>query len=149
MSHIPYGYRIENGAAVIDEKSAIKLRNMFSNFLTGMSYAKSAQEAGINLPHTTVKRMLLSQRYIGDNFYPAIIDADTHERVKAEIARRSAVLDRINAISRKAAERRGDIDCVSDLPDAPKSYCFLPVKHISFSTAAEKAEYMYSQISTI
>ena len=37
MGHTPYGYKIENGKAVIDETAAEKLRKLFDNYLNGMS----------------------------------------------------------------------------------------------------------------
>lgn len=47
MGHTPYGYRIENGKAVIDEKKAQQIRNLYRNYLDGMALAKAAHEAGI------------------------------------------------------------------------------------------------------
>ena len=37
MGHTPFGYRIENGTAVIDESAATKLRQLYENYLSGMS----------------------------------------------------------------------------------------------------------------
>ena len=37
MGHTPFGYRIENGVAVIDEDAAGKLRTLYANYLDGMS----------------------------------------------------------------------------------------------------------------
>lgn len=36
MGHTPFGYRIENGIAVIDESAAAKLRQLYKNYLSGM-----------------------------------------------------------------------------------------------------------------
>lgn len=47
MGHTPFGYRIENGIAVIDESAAAKLRQLYKNYLSGMSLSKAAVEAGI------------------------------------------------------------------------------------------------------
>ena len=33
MAHIPYGYKIEKGIAVIDEEKAEKIRNLYTNML--------------------------------------------------------------------------------------------------------------------
>lgn len=47
MGHTPFGYRIENGIAIIDEPAAAKLRQLYKNYLSGMSLSKAAAEAGI------------------------------------------------------------------------------------------------------
>ena len=33
MSHVPYGYRIENGKAVIDEEKAAQVRKLYEGYL--------------------------------------------------------------------------------------------------------------------
>lgn len=33
MTHVPYGYRIENGVAFIDESVAAKIRMLFEEFI--------------------------------------------------------------------------------------------------------------------
>ena len=40
MGHTPFGYRIENGIAIIDEPAA-KLRQLYKNYLSGMSLSKA------------------------------------------------------------------------------------------------------------
>jgi hypothetical protein len=37
MSHTPYGYKIENGIAVIDEEKADKIRFLYESYLSGLS----------------------------------------------------------------------------------------------------------------
>ena len=70
MGHTPFGYRIENGIAMIDEPTATKLRQLYKNYLSGMSLSKAAAEAGISTYHGTEGTI----HYLGDSFYPAIID---------------------------------------------------------------------------
>ena len=36
MRHIPYGYRIENGRAAIDETQAATVRELFQNYISGI-----------------------------------------------------------------------------------------------------------------
>ena len=74
MGHTPFGYRIENGIAIIDEPAAAKLRQLYKNYLSGMSLSKAAAEAGIPTYHGTAKRLMGTVHYLGDSFYPAIID---------------------------------------------------------------------------
>ena len=39
---MPYGYRIENGTAVIVEEQAENLRKFFENYMSGMALAASS-----------------------------------------------------------------------------------------------------------
>lgn len=70
MGHTPFGYRIENGIAIIDEPAATKLRQLYKNYLSGMSLSKAAAEAGIPTYHGTAKRLMGTVHYLGDSFYP-------------------------------------------------------------------------------
>jgi hypothetical protein len=94
MGHTPFGYKIKNGRAVIDEDAAVKIRLLYDNYLSGMSLVKAAQKAGIETYHGTARRILQNPHYPGDDFYPALIDRATYEKAAAEINRRSTVLGR-------------------------------------------------------
>jgi len=74
VAHTPYGYRIENGRAVIDEEKAEKVRSLYRGYLSGLSLSVAAKTAGIDAYHGTAGRMLRNERYLGDDYYPAIID---------------------------------------------------------------------------
>ena len=58
MGHTPFGYRIENGIAVVDEPAAAKIRQLYQNYLDGLSLSKAAAEAGIKTYHGTAKRLM-------------------------------------------------------------------------------------------
>lgn len=70
MSHIPFGYIIQNGRAVINEEEAVKIEKLFEAYLSGLSLSEAAQKAGIKRYHTSVARMLSDKRYVEDKFYP-------------------------------------------------------------------------------
>ena len=74
MSHTPFGYRIENGKAVIDKEAAEQIKVLFQSYLSGDSLATAAKKAGIKGFHSGIGRILRNKRYLGDEFYPAIID---------------------------------------------------------------------------
>lgn len=95
MSHIPFGYIIQNGRAVINEEEAVKIEKLFEAYLSGLSLSEAAQKAGIKRYHTSVARMLSDKRYVEDKFYPPIISKDTFEKAQLERRRRAEVLGRI------------------------------------------------------
>jgi hypothetical protein len=103
MDHIPYGYRIENGKAVIDEKTAGQVRTLFEAYLAGDSMNTAAEKAGIQTLHSVIGRMLTNARYAGDEYYPAIIDRETLAAAAEERLRRAEKLGRI----REPKEEKG------------------------------------------
>ena len=135
MSHIPYGYRIENGKAVIDEKAAEQVRTLFDAYLSGDSMKTAAGKAGIKSFHAGIGRMLTNARYLGDGFYPAIIDADTFAAAEAERANRAEKLGRIQK------------------PEEPEKAVFPTSFRMrggteQFDDPFQQAEYAYSLIKT-
>lgn len=103
MSHMPLGYRIENGRAVIHEEDAAKVRLLYQSYLDGQSLADAAKTAGIKSFHRYVSNILQNVSYLGDDFYPAIIDSDTFTAVGTEIIRRAVKLGRVFNRKRKPA----------------------------------------------
>lgn len=101
---MPFGYRIENGAAVIDSGKARQIRNIYAGYLSGQSYISAAKNAGLEMSHASVKRMLQNRHYLGDDFYPQIIDRDTFEAAEKERLKRLEIMGR-NKFHPKAMER--------------------------------------------
>lgn len=91
MKHTPYGYDIVGGMAVINEEQAAIIRQICENYLSGMSMTQAARAAGINMNHSGVKRLMLNPRYLGDDFYPAILTPEISQSVEAERQRRDAL----------------------------------------------------------
>lgn len=95
MGHTPYGYKIEGGKAVIDEGAARQVRQIFEYYLDGESLTTAASKAGLKMFHGGVSRMLKNLHYLGDDYYPAIIDRETFDKVEAERLQRAESLGRI------------------------------------------------------
>ncbi|MBP2028679.1 hypothetical protein J2Z35_002509 [Acetoanaerobium pronyense] len=95
MGHTPYGYRIENGKAVVDEIASEKVKYLYKGYLEGLSLMDASKEAGIQCHHATAAKMLQNKHYLGDEFYPPIIDEDTFEKAKTERQKRAEKLGRI------------------------------------------------------
>ena len=94
MGHTPFGYRIENGVAVVDKTDSAQIKTLYSAYLSGLSLETAAKEAGIKAYHGTVKRMLENKHYLGDDFYSPIIDRKTFCAAQEERKRRAIKLGR-------------------------------------------------------
>jgi len=95
MGHTPFGYRIENGVAVVDEHAAEQVLALYQSYLSGDSLRTAANKVGIDTFHAGVGRILKNHHYLGDDYYPAIIDPDTFAAVQEERIRRASALGRI------------------------------------------------------
>lgn len=83
--HIPFGYRIKNGSAEIVPEEAEQIRKIYSAYIAGKPYIEAAKCAGLSMTHASVKWLLQNRHYIGDEFYPAIIDRHTFEQQKQSV----------------------------------------------------------------
>lgn len=95
MGHTPYGYKIEDGAAFIDEEKANRIQAFFKEYLSGLSLSAAAKKAGINAYHGTAGNMLRNKKYLGDGFYPAIVDKETFKQAEIERQKRARKLGRV------------------------------------------------------
>lgn len=134
MGHTPYGYRIENGAAVINEAEAECVRCIFDNYISGMSLTESAKAAGHPVVHSSVKRILSRECYCGDDFYPAIIDAAVFHRANSELKRRADNKNQTGKTRRK-----------SPVPET--EFTFSPTQ-TQYDDPYEQAQYLYSLIES-
>ena len=69
---------------------------LYENYLSGMALAKAAAAAGIETYHGTAKRLMENRHYLGDDFYPAIIDQETYDKAAAIRLERAGKLGRLN-----------------------------------------------------
>lgn len=95
MSHTPFGYRIENGKAVVNEEQAAQIRTLYEGYLGGLALMEAAKVAGLKLYHGSAKRMMQNRHYLGDAYYPAIIDQTTFDAALVEQQKRAKVLGRV------------------------------------------------------
>lgn len=135
MPHIPYGYKIVEGKAVVDQMEASKLKELFNAYLSGLSLMDAAEKAGIKRYHATIARMLTNKRYLGDEYYPKIIDRDTFYKVEDEKIRRAKMLGRIWDGKPK--------------DEVNKSFRFsMPTPEELYDDPFKQAEYAYSLIES-
>lgn len=99
--HTPLGYHIQNGKAEIDSETAELVREVFTTYLAGTStyrIAKDFTQRGIlnashkpSWNHGSIGKILENQKYLGDEFYPPLIEQSVFEQV--QIRRRQRVKD--------------------------------------------------------
>ncbi len=135
MGHTPFGYKIENGCAVVDEAAAGQIRQIFQFYLKGDSLTTAAKKAGVISFHGGISRMLKNKHYLGDEYYPAIIDRETFDRAEQERMRRAVALGRI----KEPAEQEGIL--------IPTVFYAKPVEQ-TFDDPFLQAEYAYSLIES-
>jgi len=135
MTHTPYGYRIEGGNAVIDETAAGQVRELFDGYNSGLALTVAAEKAGLKLYHASAKRMLQNERYVGDDYYPAIVDSDIFNKANNEIRRRALALGRIKEYK-------------EPLPPIPQTRFKMGRQTMFFDDPFAQAEYMYSLIES-
>ena len=135
MGHTPYGYRIENGKAVIDEDAATQVRELYKNYLSGLSLTNAAKEAGLDLLHSGAKRMMRNRHYLGDSFYPAIIDKESFDAVEAELGKRSSKLGREDRYKASPVKKTPTAFRLSDVTE-------------NYDNPIKQAEYLYSLIES-
>jgi len=133
MRHTIYGYEIKDGKVIIVEDEAEKIKDMFRAYLSGLSLDDVAKETGIDKPHSSIGNMLRNRRYLGNNFYPAIIDEYTFLQAETERLRRAEKLGR----HKKMNEKSEKIDSVTfRMPNINNHY----------EDPFRQAEYVYSLI---
>ena len=135
MSHLPYGYAIENGAAVVDNEKADKIRRFLESYISGSTLSKAKADAGITDYHGSTMRLIFNEHYTGDEFYPAIVDKGLFEKASAEWHMRS--------------ERQGRLGYVKETEDAsvPVNFHMRKAKK-HFDNIKLQAEYLYSLIES-
>lgn len=134
MRHTPYGYDIVDGKAVVNEEKAEQIRKICENYLGGMSFMAAANEVGLSMSHCGVKRMIQNERYLGDDFYPAILTKDLADQIEKERLRREKMLGRNDRVKKS-------------LPEAKVFIGFAALKiSQKYKDPIRQAEYAYSQI---
>ena len=87
-----FGYKIANGAPVVDEMQAETLRQVAERYIGGASLKSEAERlSAMKLEYAPgkwdwnknrIQRLLTNRTYLGDENYAPIIDGDTFERIR-------------------------------------------------------------------
>ena len=134
MGHTPYGYRIENGVAVIDEDKAESIGKLYAYYLSGLALTVAAKKAGVTANHSSVGKILRNRRYLGDEYYPQIVGQGTFDAAEVERQKRAEKLGRI-----KEPKEHQEVT-------VPISFC-IDVIEQKYEDPFRQAEYAYSRIA--
>ena len=125
-----YGYKIVNGKAVVDEQEAAVIVSLFDGYIAGLSMKAVAENAGVNLSNSSVKRILSRITYIGDDYYPPIISRLVFAKATARRIHRTHMYEHKKSYTP---------------PKSHKQFSFSePTEH--FDDPVQQAEYLYSLI---
>ncbi|MEA5093357.1 MAG: recombinase family protein [Sedimentibacter saalensis] len=102
--HMPHGYKIEDGKVIFDDEKAAVIKKIFEEYHKGSSLhgiAKELTNAGFlnannkpNWNHGSVGKILQNIKYVGDGFYPQLIDKETFESVQKRRKKKEQKLGR-------------------------------------------------------
>lgn len=134
-SGIPYGYRIVRGKAAVYEPEAEKIRQLFNLYLEGLSIEKAKDGAGIDGCVRAANNILQREAYLGDDYYPRIIDDATFNAAAEERDRRVEKMGERKARAPKAAVPVKERFIVADLGVIPEKL-----------TASQRVAFLYSVI---
>lgn len=135
MRHISYGYKIENGLAVVDEEEAAVVRKFFDYYISGLALMAAAEKAGLKLYHGSAGRMLRNVKYLGDDYYPAIINQEIFDKAEEVRMSRAKVLGRVRELK---GEQKMEFPMQFTMPAVKKVY----------ENPFEQAAYAYSLIES-
>lgn len=82
MTHTPYGYKIINAQAVVDDPIAEKVRQLYAEYLESGSMRAAAKKVGIEKTHSVIGRLLKNKVYVGTDYYPQIVDGEIFKKVQ-------------------------------------------------------------------
>lgn len=104
-------------------KSTMETRNLYGKHLFPL------------IPYLFPPFLLMHKHYIGDDFYPAIVDAATYKKANAELTARATTMGRLNKIT------------VLPTKDAPVNFTMGEITN-HFPDPLKHAEYLYSLIES-
>lgn len=136
MKHIPYGYLIVDGKAVVDEEKAKCVKTLFEEYTKGHGLIESAKRAGLKMYHGSVGRMLRNTHYLGDDYYPQIIDKVTFDKAEEMRRKKAASLGRVRELKE---DEKIVIATQFTVPRIERKY----------KDPFLQAEYVYSQIESV
>lgn len=99
---IPFGYRLNDGRAVVDPTESEMLLHFYRIYLEGAGIADAAAQAGMS--YSVARTALSNETYLGNDFYPPLVTQAYFERLRQERQHRNRGTsargrDRVSSIS--------------------------------------------------
>ena len=103
---LPFGYRMEQGQAVIHPQEAEVVTAIFRQYITGASYLDIVAlledppvlyDTGRRWSKSMVARILGDRRYTGEDRFPALLDEETFQRANRKRATKQTPIRRTEA----------------------------------------------------
>ena len=116
-------------------KNLLHLKMLLLRIKFARSLTNAAKASGLNLLHSGAKRMMLNRHYLGDDFYPAIIDQASFDAVSAELSKRSTQLGRNDRYIAPIIKRPPTAFRLGDITE-------------NYENPVRQAEYLYSLIES-
>ncbi|MDY0142830.1 MAG: recombinase family protein [Bacteroidales bacterium] len=101
---MPIGYKIADGKVIFDDEKVAVIQKIFNDYQNGLSMnaiAKELTNAGFlnannkpNWNHGSIGKILQNIKYLGDDFYPQIIDKETFKAVQHKRKKKEQTLGR-------------------------------------------------------
>ena len=107
----------------------------FEEYISGKALKVAAENVGLKIYHGSAGRMLRNTRYLGDDYYPAIIDQELFDRAEEERQSRANQLGRVRELQGK------------EMPAVPLHFTMRRQTKV-FYDPYEQAEYAYSLIES-
>lgn len=102
--HMPIGYILVDGKIQFDDRTATVVKKVFQDYLSGISTYALANELThmgflnannkASWSHGSIGKILENVKYLGDEFYPRMIDAELFEKVQLRRKERCKQLGR-------------------------------------------------------
>ena len=133
MTHTPYGYKIINAQAVVDDPIAEKVRQLYAEYLESGSMRAAAKKVGIEKTHSVIGRLLKNKVYVGTDYYPQIVDGEIFKKVQE-----------LRGSNARSQNRIKEFEAPPELE--LKDYKLDKVEE-KYTDPYQQAEYAYSQIT--
>lgn len=137
MANTPYGYQIEDGLAVLDNEGSLQIQRLFEAYIGGAALNTAAKMVGINKTHSAIAGMLRNKKYLGTEFYPAIIDRQTFDAAQEVRQNRANALGRNFEYQKEQRKRQEKYNYHLGRVDQ------------KFENPFRQAEYAYSLIESV
>lgn len=126
------GYKIIDGEIVKNAEEAVKVLNIFIGYREGKALRVLAKEYGYKTSHSSIRRILQNKKYIGDEYYPKIVDKLLFDEVNNKLEETK------NKLRRKNINKKEEKEVIVKYTMGKKEKIF--------SDPYEEASYIYSLI---